>query len=347
MSGEAWREARPPQHGAETASRLPLELFLHSFGLRFHYRRRRDFDVFSFIDLAAQLGFSGVNISAFPPRYEFLSGGDPEHLRAVRDRLRAHRLRLDIEMAGTSATALRRAVELAQRLGAEHIRTYTYPERKGTERQVRDAIHGLRAAAPFAARAGVRILVENHEDLSAAFVRRILVETDHPSIGVLFDYGNSMIFMEEPMTALTELAPWIMSAHMKDHAVLPAGSAGNRPIIVGVPLGDGSVPIVELTRRLLETGVRRICFENCWGYATKFRARRGDGVLGAGTFAYLAGPYDVRSCLPDADTRGDDQTLDLVELEAEALTRQLCWLRDACAISGIPLARELRVPESL
>ena len=41
-----------------------IEMHIHSFSLRFQFKYRSDFDVFAYIALAKERGFTGVNISA-------------------------------------------------------------------------------------------------------------------------------------------------------------------------------------------------------------------------------------------------------------------------------------------
>ena len=317
-----------------------LKVFVHCFGFRFHFSRKPGYDVFAFIDEAAELGFSGVNLSAFGPDYFFLGGVAPDHLRAIRNRIERLGLLVDLETGGTQPQHLAATIELAERLGAEHVRTYTHPSPGGPEEQVSNAVHDLSVVAPIAERAGIRILVENHEDLPARDVREILTKVAHPALGALYDYGNSMLFMEDPLVSLRHLKPWVRTGHMKDHVVLPA-TGKDGPLFLGVPLGEGNLPIVESTLQLVAAGADRVCFENCWAYQTFFRDPRGDATMGVGPFAYCLPPYEAERCLPDAETAERKRGLDLLALERAALDRSIVWLRDACASAGIALAREL------
>ncbi|MBM3570991.1 MAG: hypothetical protein FJX52_01330 [Alphaproteobacteria bacterium] len=158
------------------------------------------------------------------------------------------------------------------------------------------------------------------------------------------------------MTSSALLSAWVRSAHMKDHMTVPVGAISNAvPVFLGTPMGDGCLPVIETTRRLMAAGVDRICFENCWAYQTDFRDRRGDGTIGRGPFGYRQPPYDptrhlpglphkARPGEPDAATWARERGLDLVALEAGAMTRSVAWLQSAFAEAGIALARPLRVP---
>ena len=338
-----------------------ITLFVHSFGLRFHYHHRKGFDVFAFLDRAAAAGFSGVNMSAYGPDYFELSGGSPAHIASVRARLEALGLQIAIETNGTDAEHLQVLIDLAGRLGADQIRTYTRPrgvpshhsadvheERQGAAAQVtparrmEQAVRDLGEVGPIAERAGVTILLENHEELTGTQVAEILRQVDHPHIRAVYDYGNSMAFQEEPLAALDAMAPFVRSAHLKDHVMVPAGAEGlDRPFVLGVPVGQGNLPVVEITRRLIKAGIERICFENVWAYRTHLRDDRGGAALGQGAFAYRHPPYDPAQCLihPQAMARRDTEAL--LALEARAFTDAIAWLARAFAEAGITLARPL------
>jgi len=319
-----------------------LKLHIHSFGFRFHYRHKPGFGIHAFIEEAAAMGFSGVNVSAFPPDFPYLNGVEPRHLAEVRRRLERHGLAIDIETSGTAPEHLGRLLEIGQALGAQHLRTYTKPAPGGARQQVADAIAGLRAMGPVAERLGIGLLLENHEDLVATETAEILAAVDHPNVGCLFDYGNSMVFFEDPLVSLERLRPWLRSGHMKDHVALRPGVAGkDEPLWLGVPLGDGNLPIVETTRALIAAGADRVCFENCWAYETRFRDRRGAGVLGKGHFAWLEPPFEPRVALPLA-AQATASPAELMAWERAAVDNSVAWLARHYAEAGIELARPLR-----
>lgn len=320
----------------------PLQLYIHFFNFRFRHRDR-GMDVHGFIDAAAALGFSGINIwIKHPPLF---GGYDAAYLDGVRRHLESCGLGIDAEMNGTDPDELAAMLEIARRLGAEHLRTYTL-RRPDAREQVESAVRDLKLAAPLAEKAGVTLLVENHEDLTATQVAEILDRVDHPRVRALFDYGNSAVFMEEPAVSAAVLGRYVRTAHLKDHVAIPAGVAGNgEPLWMGVPLGEGNLPIMETTRTLQAAGVKRISFENCWAYSTPFRARRGAGRLGEGVFAYRHPPYDPMICLPDTEGAAATRGLDLAEMEQITMHASVRWLERTLAREGITLTRPLRPPE--
>lgn len=242
----------------------PIELHVHSFSLR-HRLRHRDvtgFDVFAYIAEMAALGFTGVNVSANGPGYRDLCGTDPAHFASVRAAVHDHGLRLELDTSDTRVDHMATMLDVAAACGADTLRTYT-KYTLGFEGIITRTIADLRAIAPVAEARGVTVVLENHEDFTGPVLARILGEVDHPSIRALYDYGNSQMVGEDPLDALDAMAPFIARVHAKDH-VLVHGPDG--PVVQGVAIGSGRLPIAETTDRLYAAGVRRFCFENVWGY---------------------------------------------------------------------------------
>ncbi|QRM32573.1 sugar phosphate isomerase/epimerase [Microvirga sp. VF16] len=311
------------------------KLFLHSYGLRFQYRHKPGFDVFALVDLAADLGFDGLNVSCFGPNYLEISGIEPAHLRKLRAYLEKRGMLIDIETAGTEPAHIEHVLGIGREVGAGYLRTYT----KGTpdrRLRVKEAKANLSEAALFAERVGIPLLLENHEDLAASEVAGILSHIDSPWVQGLFDYVNSMLFYEEPLTSLELMRPWIRSAHLKDCIILAPGQGG----LLGVPIGTGKAPVAEITSALLNWGVDRICFENTWAYQAAMRDRRGNAVLGEGSFAHPARPLREPGEYTHIDALIESTPQKAAELEYWALEQSLQWLKEQ-----ITQFRRIHIPD--
>lgn len=241
-----------------------IELHVHSFSLRYHlrYRESTGYDVFAYIDEMADLGFTGVNISANGVGYRDLCGTTPEHFAGVRARAAARDLRLELDTSDTRVDNMTTMLHVAAACGADTLRTYTKyaaPLREVMAWTIRD----LRSVASLAMDLGVLVVLENHEDFTGPVLAEILAAVDSPSVRALYDYGNSQMVGEDPFDALTAMAPFIARVHAKDHVLLD-GPDG--PVVQGVPFGSGRLPVVEITERLYAVGVRRFCYENVWSY---------------------------------------------------------------------------------
>lgn len=320
----------------------PLQLYLHYFNYR--WRSKAGFGIHDLIDDAARLGFSGVNLGIMNLPHLFVKSDDPGYLAEIRDHLKEHDLGVDTEVNGTEAEVLTRDLQITRQLGGQYLRTYTVPLKDGRD-QADAAVAGLCAVAPLAEELGITLLLENHEDLTATQVAEVLDREKHPWVRALFDYGNSAVFMEEPAESVRLLGRYARSGHLKDHVTIPAGATPgvDEPMWLGVPLGEGHLPIVEITTQLQAAGMTRVCFENCWAYDTTFRDRRGAGELGRGIFEFREPPYDPRVCLSGYRDPANLVGLDMPDLEESVMHDSTRWLEGSFREAGIALARALRV----
>ena len=245
-----------------------IEMHIHSFSLRFQFKYRSDFDVFAYIALAKERGFTGVNISANGPGYRDLGGTTPQHFASVWACLQEHTMACEIDTSDTRVDNLQKMLLVASQVGAQRLRVYTKYEAPLAD-QMDWTVRDLRAIAPEAERLGITIVFENHEDFQGAVISSILEQVNHPRIKALYDYGNSQMVGEDPMQALRAMQPYIDAVHVKDHVVL---TNQGQIWVQGVPMGQGLLPIMEQTQALYAGGLRRFCFENVWGYAARFKA---------------------------------------------------------------------------
>ena len=242
----------------------PIELHVHSFSLRYHlrYREQTGYDVFAYIDEMARLGFTGVNVSANGVGYRDLCGTSAPHFAAVRAAVTERGMQLELDTSDTRVDNMTAMLQVAGACRADTLRTYTKysaPLADVIEWTIRD----LRAVAALAADLGVLVVLENHEEFTGPVLAEILGAVDHESVRALYDYGNSQMVGEDPLTALTAMSPFIERVHAKDHVLL-RGPDG--PVVQGVPFGSGRLPVGEITDRLYAAGVRRFCYENVWSY---------------------------------------------------------------------------------
>ncbi len=304
-----------------------ISMHIHSFSLRFRLKHQPGFDVFSYIDLAAAEGFTGVNISANGAGYRDLGGMTESHFARVRTHLADASMRCEIDTSDTRPENMAMMLGVAAAVGADRLRTYTKYE--GALNDVIEwTINDLRAIAPMAADLGIIVVLENHEDFQGAVIARILEAVDHPNVRALYDYGNSQMVGEDPLDALGAMLPFVTTVHMKDH-VLITDTHGT--IVQGVPMGEGLLPIAEQTQMLYAGGHRRFCFENVWAY-----------------FAPVIVPIDnlPRSASFSREhdhARLDGRNLDpatAVELEWAAFRSAWDWLRADLTQHGFTIAAE-------
>lgn len=310
-----------------------VDLAVHSFTMWHHFRHVPGFDAIAYIDLMESLGFTGINLSLNDENYRHLGGREPERMDRVRERLGRSGMSLEVDTSGTAPAHLRTLIGVAARMGAKSMRLYTRhcgPVARMMERTIAD----LRAVMPDAERAGVVLVIENHEDFTGPELAGIVEAVGHEKLKILYDYGNSQMVLEDPEAALDAVAPHVHSVHVKDHVMVRPQHAG-RLTVAGVPIGEGALPVRALTRRLLEQGLRRITFENVWAYTAPIQEGREPlaGVIpGEGSFAYADPPFDPAFLVLD-QTRIEPE--ELVRLEYEALLRGLASFKRTLAELGV------------
>lgn len=315
---------------------MAIHLFLQSYCYRHHYLHAPGYDVFRFLERAAADGFTGVSININGPNYRQLSGTSVEHQNAVGRRLSELGLRCDLETSGTGLAHLQTILDVCHRLGVGHLRTYMRHE-GAVDETISRTIADLRIAAPHFERDGILLLLENHEDFTGSEMATILSAVNHPFVGALFDYGNSMMVGEEPLTALAAMLPYIRSVHLKDHACRGISEGERR--ILGVPIGAGVLPIAAATRRLVDAGLDRIILSSVWGYQSPLRGWRGDGVWGQGVFRAEPGPFDPLQRPWEAEAMAASDPARLVALEEKAVCQGQDWLRSELRRIGIEVVR--------
>jgi len=96
----------------------------------------------------------------------------------------------------------------------------------------------LKASAPIAEDAGIRIAVENHCDSFSEEILWLLDLVDHPAVGACIDTVNALMVMEDPMQAIENLAPRAFTNHFRDDRI-EFQRYGFK--LTGTAVGDGDI----------------------------------------------------------------------------------------------------------
>jgi sugar phosphate isomerase/epimerase len=117
----------------------------------------------------------------------------------------------------------------------------------------------LKASAPVAEDAGIRIAVENHCDSFSEEILWLLDLVDSPVVGACIDTVNALLVMEDPMQAIENLAPRAFTNHFRDDRI-EFQRYGFK--LTGAAVGEGDIDIKRAYEIIkTKSGMRRINIE--------------------------------------------------------------------------------------
>lgn len=159
---------------------------------------------------------------------------------------------------------LRRYVDLAEAIGAQYVRAFPGELPPGThpdESTLSHMVDSLQIAAEYAARAGVRIALEPHDDfVRSASVAPILRQATNPALTVIWDVGNTYGAGEEYLEGAFLLAERLAYVHLKD-------GRGREEAWRLCRMGDGDVPLGDILNLLVGAGYEgALCVEWEWAW---------------------------------------------------------------------------------
>jgi 3-oxoisoapionate decarboxylase len=272
---------------------LGLETFSYHFA--FAYGKM---DIFQFIERTAELGLDGVQINVEGNELAHLGSDESGFLREVKACIDSFGLFVEIDTCGTHPTNLTRILKICHALGSKTMRVYSSMG-GNVLKELKQAVIDFKYMVPRCIDYDVKIAYENHEFESSEDIMSVVNQVNSDAVGTHIDVGNSMMLWEEPFEAIQKMAPRGVSTHFKDHIVV---MLGDQPMIIGVPLGKGSIDLLECYRILdQQSPLKRINIEVCYGYMAPFRIPEKDGYgakLGEGCFAVVKPPYDPEIVAP-------------------------------------------------
>jgi len=229
------------QHSA--AVRLGIDLFSI---------RSQGWSPFEYLDYCARQGARVVHFSEI----RFLGSLEAEHLRQVREHAQQLGIQLEIGMRsicptstmfepklGTAEEQLVRMIEAAKTIGSPIVRAVlgSMADRTppGIESHIEDTVRVLRAVRTRAVDTGIKIAIENHAGDMQAWELVTLIETAGKEyVGATLDSGNATWTMEDPLTSLETLAPYVLSTGIRDSMVWEDANGAQ---VQWTALGEGLV----------------------------------------------------------------------------------------------------------
>jgi len=207
------------------------------------------------LDKAAELDAEVVQICDNLP----LDGLPDTDLANLAKRAAQLNLTLEVGIKGSRPEHLQRYLAVAERLDARLLRVVLAapgwrPTFGELVRIFKDLSADLRAAE-------VTIAIENHFYLSPAELARLIETIDNPMVGICLDPLNSITMLVSPAETIATLAPFAVSAHVKN-AVVTRPKTGF--YIGGCPLDQGLVDVPGMVNTLRAAGRSPNLLVECW-----------------------------------------------------------------------------------
>ncbi len=192
----------------------------------------RQMSMFELLDEICRLGLDGIHLDDGA-----LESLEKAYLKKVRAAAEERGLYIEYNFSldlGGSGIGIEHtftdAIATAQTLGADIVKVsmdMIRPRPVAAIRfhpkvleQLKAVAKDIEAAIPSAEEAGVRIAVENHCDSYSEEILWLLDRVDHPRVGACIDTANGLHVMEDPMTAIENLAPRAFTNHFRDDRIV-------------------------------------------------------------------------------------------------------------------------------
>lgn len=276
---------------------MKIGIETESFHLFFQYGKM---NILDFIRKAAEIGFEGVELNMIPgwgiEKSLGQMGDDTvENLDAIRDEIKKYGLYAEIDTNGTSEADLKKALRVANHIGANVIRTYIRFN-KFDAKAYKQTTEDLKNIIPELKKYRIKIALENHEYETSEELVKIIKEVNSVWVGLHYDFGNSMMVWEDPVKAAKNMAPYTYTTHFKDHIIVEEPETEYGYLVCGVPAGTGNIDLEECFKIMVENSpLERINMEMCFPYCTTFKREPGTGgveKVGEGAFKVEKAPYD-------------------------------------------------------
>ena len=238
-----------------------MKLGLHTYSLHLHgmgqnwggYELQwpRVLDIWSLMDQCETLTLDGLHITAVD--CETTEAHQLKKIRAAaeeRGLFLEYNFSLDEEFDPRLNNSFEQAVAIANGLGADVAKCsldIRRPRPLAASRMHKDVMgqlekiaEDLTKALPRLEDAKVRVALENHTETFAEEILWLVDQVNHPLVGACVDTVNSVMVLEDPMTAIELLAPRSFTNHFCDHRI-ERDQFGCR--FTGVACGDGDIDL--------------------------------------------------------------------------------------------------------
>jgi sugar phosphate isomerase/epimerase len=216
------------------------------------------------IDYAVKLNTDSLFITDFDALESFEDG----YLKTLREKAAAQGLQIHLgtwsicptskafkNKWGTAEEHLALGLRMAKAIGSPVLRVILGrgDDRKtdgGIEARIEDTARVCRKLRSQAIDAGVKIAVENHAgDMQSWELVTLIEAAGKDYVGANMDSGNAVWTMEDPLTNLETLAPYVVTTSLRDSAIW---ESANGATVQWTAMGEGTVDVKGYFRRFAQ-----------------------------------------------------------------------------------------------
>lgn len=234
-------------------------------------------DQYQVIDEAAKMGFETLDFSVLELAGESMEKAAPKLGKRCREAgldAANYAVGADFLVNGVDAEVerLKRELDYAAELGAKTFRndgSSGFPKEHTGKKSFAYALpilaEGYRRVTEYAKTLGIRTTIENHGYFAqdSERIEKLVLAVDHENFGVLVDMGNFMCADEDPVAAVSRLAPYAFHVHAKDffhkpYSAQPPGmgwfNTRAGAWLRGTIVGHGDVPVAQCIQLVKKAG---------------------------------------------------------------------------------------------
>lgn len=246
-----------------------------------------------FIQKAAALGYSAVEIAGKRPHLAPLDYPDAESLASIRDAAKRSSIEIATIAGYTDFTSGRQSAEvpfvemqlryvgdlarMANALSAKIVRVFSgyFTDDANYQQDWTRCVSALREAAAICADHGVVLGLQNHHDVGASVeaFEELLGDVDHPNLKAMFDPWSVALHESDLYESAKRLAPHMVQTTLADYIRLPRFryrpelvnyERCDPPAVRAVPLGEGFIDLEAFFAGLKEGGFDGyVAYEMC------------------------------------------------------------------------------------
>jgi sugar phosphate isomerase/epimerase len=213
-----------------------------SFGIA-GYETKSKLSLPEFLDIAASLGYQGVQIADNAPLLECTT--DERH--ALWQKAKELGLFVEIGARGLTEDNLETHIQIAKEAGSPFLRFVI--DGPNFEPSLHELPNLLKTASRRCGEKGIILAIENHDRFESPQIAAWLDDIDSPFLGLCLDTANSYASGEGYRETINSLLPYTVNFHLKDFRVRRQDYMLGF-LIEGTAAGEGIIPIQDILKRL-------------------------------------------------------------------------------------------------